>query len=310
MQGPRHIPNFANRPFQSPFRDTRLHARFRGAVLDYFAKRNRPVRLLSDLTLLEPDGARHGLWNLAQICRMNPVQSWPQLVAAHLDKSDRKVLTAAVQELTDGTFEDFAGRLSIRIHPQELIDRNTRGAVVYRTDLPETISLLVLDLGESVTSLPVPIADQWGVPHEQLFARALQNLAAEPCPNHASFIPGTPPVPFDTMIGGHCTSSQLLCDGGLPRLGKHGNLVAVPRRDALLSLPIDHLPSMDPIEAMEVLAAVLYRTGPGSITPHLYWRTPDGQYQLQRTSQDEQGFHLAMTFDFGTLVHSLLPQDR
>ena len=310
MQGPQRIPNFRDRPFHSPFRDTRMHARFRGAVLDYFKQRKRPVRLLSDLTLLEPDGARHGLWNLAQVCHQNPLQSWPGLIAAHLDKSDRKFLTEVVEALADGPYENFADRLGIRIHPEQMLDKHTRGAIVHRTDLPETISMLVLDLGESVTGLPTPIAERWGVPTEQMFARALQNLATEPFTNHPFSVPGQPPVPVDAMLGGHCTSSRLLCDGGLPRLGKHGNLVAVPRRDALLSLPIDQLPSMDPIEALELLAAGLYRTGPGSITPHLYWRTPDGHYQLQRTSQDEVGFHLAMTFDFGTLVHSLLPQDR
>lgn len=309
MQQPQPQPRSGAAPIATPFSDTRDHARFRSVVLDYFAAQQRPVKLLSDLTLLEPGGARHSLWNLAQVCRRQPFRRWREIAKDHLDRSNPQRLAAAVQTLAEGSYEASAERLGVRIHGEGFLDEQTRDAVVYREDLPTTITLLVLDLGPSVVGLPRPIAERWGVPTERLFEQALRNVASQPVEVHPSPMPVEKGGGFDTLMGGHYTSSRCLCEGGLPRLGKHGNLLAVARRDALVSLPVDRLPSMDPIEAMVMFAAGLYRTGPGSISPDLFWRAPDGTFQRQRTGQTEAGFHIDMSPDFGRLVHQLLAED-
>lgn len=309
MQEPFSRPRPDGGPIVTPFPDTRQHARFRSVVLDYFAAQQRPVKLLSDLTLLEPGGARHSLWNLAQICRRQPFRRWRELAKDHLDRSNPQRLAAAVQTLADGSYEQSAPRLGVRIHGEGFLDDQTRDAVVFREDLPTTVTLLVLDLGPSVVGLPKPIAERWGVPTERLFEQALRNVASQPVQTHSANLPTHPEVAFDTLTGGHYTTSLCLCERGLPRLGTHGNLLAVGRRDTLVSMPIERLPSMDPIEAMVVLAAALYRTGPGSISHDLFWRAPDGTFQRQRTGQTEAGFHIDMSRDFGLLVQRLRAED-
>ncbi len=49
-----------------------------------------------------------------------------------------------------------------------------------------------------------------------------------------------------------------------------------------VSYPIDEALDALTIESLLAITTGKYDDGPSSITPHLYWRTPAGNYHLQR----------------------------
>jgi hypothetical protein len=61
-------------------------------------------------------------------------------------------------------------------------------------------------------------------------------------------------------------------------LGAHGALVVVPHRHAVLCSPVHDLRVVTAVQRMAILADRMERQGPGSISPRLYYRYPDGRF--------------------------------
>ncbi|MDO8349127.1 MAG: hypothetical protein Q7T30_02745, partial [Planctomycetota bacterium] len=235
-----------------------------------------------------------------------PRDAWPRLVAEHLAKSDRPKLEAFVAGVVGSAFDEVAGQLAIRIHPVEYLAGREQH-LVQRTDLPGTFTVLVLDLGPSTLAVPVPIAETWGVPTAALFDAALKNIARQTSVRWSSLpLPPDGRSTIDALTGDFFASSHVLrTDAFLPRTGKHGNLFGLPTRGGLISYPLDALPFLPAIEAMVFMSTGMFREGPGSITPHLYWRTPDGQFLLQQGSNDGGTIRFAPSPEFAELMARL-----
>jgi hypothetical protein len=122
------------------------------------------------------------------------------------------------------------------------------------------------------------------VPRPALFERGLQNVQAMGAAEWGS-LPLPPRLRLDVLVCEHfyTTTHALLLDRSLPRQGRHGNLLVVPHRGVLAAFPVDGPDTLHAMEGMLVLAAGLFREGPGSISPHVYWRTPGGRFELQQS---------------------------
>lgn len=274
--GPEH--EFPDHPFDSAeHRDLFLQL-----VREHLDRDGRQVQIEDGVASFVGGAGRMGLQNLAQTCRQQPTCLWPQTIAEHLDLSAEGRMLPMLHAALDSGFDEIADRLALRVHGEDYAQRFGQ-LVVWRTDLPCTATVLVLDLGGSMLSVMPALLEQWGVPQDEAFARALRNVAAMPSMDWERW-PLPPGCEIDVMMCGHdyTTSHVLRLAECLPRRGRHGNLIGIPHRRLMLSHPIDGEHELPITRAMLGLTIGMYRDGPGSISPHLFWHRPDGGFEVQR----------------------------
>ncbi len=309
----RAFPPRGARPFAAtqptyPFANRVLKERFLDLVRQRLGRDGASVIVRGGVACVEGSPAMHGLTNLAQVCHQHSTTAWPRLVDEHFDKSETERVAHHVQT----AFDDDAGpdleRFGLRIQAADCLPDEILSTIVHRVDLPGTITMLVVDVGESVMPVPTLFADEWGFAVEELFARAVANL-----PKLCSARWEVLRVPLDDgiavdLLGNdfYAAASILRPEPFLPRLGEHGNLIALPSREVLLSWPIEAAVLPRAIEAMVAMARGKFHDGPGSITPHLYWRTPAGEFQLQQDAIDGGRARLAPSPEFAQLLAELL----
>lgn len=287
---------------EHPFAHTEHLRLFLWLVRRHLGRDGRRVQIQDGVATVEGSDVQMGLQNLAQICNLEPPQEWPDIIGPHLDLSDAADVKAMAAMTLGSPYAQLAGQLALRIHPEDYL-ANMEQHVLHRCDLPGTVTVLVIDLPRSVMAVPTPIADGWGVPREQLFARALQNVVAMG-PTPWTELPLPPVMRLDALMGQHTyiASHALRLGQCLPRIGRHGNLIAVPHRHILLSHPIDGDKLVPSVEALQLMAEGMHREGPGSISPHLFWRRPDGVFELQRNLLQGGRRRLVATPDFARLM--------
>lgn len=226
----------------------------------------------------ENDGAALGLVNLAQICHQSPFHTWPATVAQHVGRSIDLASESdgTIEELVND-FEQARKRLKFRLYPSDV------GSDIFMT-LVEPMSgvkaVLVFDMPETIHSVRQDHIEAWGRSLEELFAIALANVKAEdPVEQKSYSIDETASV---SLLGGGSffTASHALClDDYLSPVPDAGALVAVPHRHAVIYHPIVDQGVVVAINTMIPMALGMFREGPGSISPNLYW-WHDGHYTL------------------------------
>lgn len=274
-------------------------------VLDYFASRNRPVQFCPEQFAIEEGGVLHGLRNLAQTCLQWPAAQWPERITEHLDKNNVGEITHELLSMASGEPAQILKKLRVRLHPQEFLGDDLKREIVHRNDLAGLHSVLMLDLGPSLCAVPVPLAAGWGMSPAQLFAAAIANLRELPLVRANRPLPGVPIDGIHALQGDDCVGSLVLAPELLPPSGPHGSVLALPRRTELLCWPLRHRRDLAAIEFLAEVAHGMFQQGPGSLTPHLYWRRPDGRYERLQTSKKGDRVRLASTTSFAAVCSAL-----
>ena len=264
------------RPAWASFFTDEQYAKFRRLVEDFFRARKQTFTWGDGVISLEPSeaGAVHqlGLVNLGQLCARNDEKEWGQIVADHFrtlekSQSEQKVLEG---RLTD--FDRVRELLAVRLWPATYLDDLDESRMIYRTDLPGTISALVYDLPSSIRNVTPDECETWGRERGELFELALDNVREICIPDES-----------EQEIG-EGIRVQLLSDESffvashaltLPEheacVGSFGSLVGVPHRHVLLAYPIESLEVVQTIPRLIAIIAGMEREGPGSISNRLYW---------------------------------------
>ena len=269
-------------PPWAPFFSREKLERFVNHLGDYFRKRHKskirfektevPRITVSGGTF--PPG-QYGVVNLAQVCNQVPDEQWPQRIADHFD-----ALAAAAKDhekfnVREAAFEQVKEMLAVRIGDKESLPLDK---MLFRRDLPGTISYLVFDLPNSVESVPPELPQKWGKDVDELFALALANVkrSANPSVEEVEIQPG---ITFTAYSGDSffTASFALMLNDLQGATGPHGALVAIPHRHMLLFHRIDNADAIFAVQHLGVLAINLDEQGPGSISPRLYWHR-DGQF--------------------------------
>lgn len=309
-------PLSGSRPFAPqapiyPFADRRTRRHFHDLVRAVLGRDGRRVSIEDGVAVVEGQPGRHGLGNLAQRCHGAPRERWPQMIAEHLGLSDVEALTKRTSDLLEQPFPVIREHLGVRVYPEQFVALPMQSQVVYRVDLPGTVTVVVIDLGPSMIALPVVVAESWPASPEELFAAGIANLTRLTRVERASvLLPTQPRAMVDVLSGDNFVSSHVLApERVVPRLGKHGNLLAVPTREVLLSHPIEDGLALRTVESMLLMARGHFDHGVGSISPHLFWRRPDGGFECQQGScEPEQGrVRVAPTPAFAELLAKLRP---
>jgi hypothetical protein len=92
----------------------------------------------------------------------------------------------------------------------------------------------------------------------------------------------------DLLTGDDFATAHLLRErSALPRIGRHGNIIAIPSRDMILSVPLERGPSGRAMDGLLAVANGRFRSGGRALVPHLYWRSREGAFHPQ--GQTEHG---------------------
>ncbi|MEO6597196.1 MAG: hypothetical protein ABIP94_20830 [Planctomycetota bacterium] len=278
---------FAPKPPLYPFHNRQQKNRFLQLVREFLGRDGSPVAIENGMAVVEGGRGVHGLQNLAQVCHQSPFAAWPGIIAEHLGKSDEGRLEAVVGDVLT-SFERSRDQLCVRVYPKEFAVGPLQHHIVHRFDLPETCTVLAVDIGPSIIPVPTPVAEAWGVPLPMLFECALQNLPNLGKPRWERLqLPPSRCGAIDLLHDDfHATSHALRPAAFQGRTGQFGNLIGLPARGVLISHAIAAMPAISTIEAMLAITTGKHRDGPGSITPHLFWRTPEGQFYLQQGSTE------------------------
>ncbi len=230
-----------------------------GAVLLRTKARRKPQQL--------------GLLNLAQHCARMEASSWPALISAHFERlfASRSEDEALRRDSAD--FEKVRHSLKVRIFPSENLELPLRDRLVWRQAAPGMSAVLVFDLPSAARTVIREEARQWQRTDEALFEIGLANVRAQdPVRRQQLTLSDEAGVSVTALAGDtfFTSSHALFLDEYLPP-GSDGAVVAIPNRQVVLFYPLIDLKVVGAINAMIPLAQRMFRNGPGSICPDLYW---------------------------------------
>jgi hypothetical protein len=286
----RFRPSSDSRPSPYPFLDRARKNHFLKLVREQLGKAGAAVTIADGVARVAGNPMAHGLLNLAQTCNLLPETNWREIIAEHFAKSEPALLRANAMSLIEGGFERNVDRLVVRIYSSGHFTGPLTDHFVQRIDLPETSTVLAIDVGTSMIPVPRPVAATWCVPDCALFEHALGNLVRTSKAHWSRLSIPVTDFGFDLLHGDfHAATHVLRRDPGLPRVGREGNLIGIPACGVLFSYPIDAALDALTLESLTAMSLGKCHDGPNAITPHLFWRTPRGEFHLQRAMRHGRG---------------------
>lgn len=268
----RREPKEASGSWTGPFKPGEYRT-FVALVRDYFGSKGREIEVRDGYVVEagQEKDTRYGLENLAQICSAHRAAEWPEIIARHFDMLLRAEAEHRAGE-RERTFEEARSLLALRLWPAEYLAQVSSEHVVYREDLPGTVTVLVFDLPETVQQVQPKEAERWGRSTEELFALALDNLRRKPRPQiQRAALPDGAKMTVFSGNSFFVASEALRLDQFPGCTGRAGALVGVPTRHVLIAYPVE---DMGVLRAMPLLVPIIvsmFAKGPGSISPRLYW---------------------------------------
>lgn len=220
------------------------------------------------LRVSRPEGRQdYGLGNLSQLCHMEELGEWPQVIAAHFDRMDQSSLETAELAAAIGDFDKVARLLKVRLYAESA----PLDSAVARTLAPGLAEGLAYDLPSAVVAVRRDDAARWGRSEEELFRLALENVESD-----GLLTPQTLEVEsgcrVQALVGdSFFTATHALLLDRYVKDSAEGILVAVPNRHLLLFHPVQSSAAVAAVSVMLSIARNRHQEGPGSLSPQLYW---------------------------------------
>lgn len=258
-------------PWWAEFFTGAQYADFIAEVLSYFNRQGAKVEI-DEGVVCRQDGSddppRMGLLNLAQVCNQADRADWSAIISDHFGKvSSPREFEAG---LARRSFEDIAPLLAARLWSDEILGTLSEDKIICREDLHGTITALVFDLPESVRNVTREEADRWDRSDDELFSVAVANVRNMPAEAFEQEVEGGRLLGF-TGNSFFVASRALFLEDYPHCIGPKGSLVAVPHRHMLLCCPIEDLGVLKVLNLFISATRGMFRDGPGSISPNVYW---------------------------------------
>lgn len=216
-------------------------------------------------------GMQYGLDTVAQNYHQAPQDQKGIIVKNHFDglfnakKEEEKIL----KDLND--FKKMRELLAIRLYPTNYEPRINDG-LIYKEDIEGIYIVLVLDLPATAINVRPEDAEKWSINKDELFKIGLENVFTK-SKITIKKIKLIDEFYVRLLEGDSIYSATfVLRINKYPELiGKYGSLVIVPHRHAVVTYPIENLEVVKMTKHLPILATNMFKEGPGSITPNLYW---------------------------------------
>jgi len=214
-----------------------------------------------------------GLLNLAQRCGHLPPEDWPAAIRQHFEVL--LVGTPRNAQFIDSlseSFDEARGYLKVRLQPSDYMAAT--GVIVSEPVADGLISVLVYDLPESVATVHPDHVANWGVPLHDLFQLGLRNVRAEGLleAQRLDLGEGGWLNHYEDGANYFGSAHAMLLHDYFEPLPELGVLVSVPTRHGMVVHAIQDLEAVtSSFRAIMYFTHELYRRGPGSISPNVYW---------------------------------------
>lgn len=213
------------------------------------------------------NGRSLGLLQLAQHCHLRSPDEWRPLISSHL-----RTMTAHLHDIVE-PYSVFD--LRVRLVPDAPDDGGTLRALGARPFAEGVVQVLAIDVVDVVRCVPAHevIALGWDLDEAWASALAQTELLEVPDEVHSIDI-GV--VDIIHVFGERSFTASMV--GVVDRLvaevadiGDTGAIVSMPLRHSILVHPVDGDEVRLAIAGMIPITRQLFRQGPGSVSPHLYW---------------------------------------
>lgn len=220
------------------------------------------------------NGRSLGLLQLAQHCHLRGRDEWRDLIVAHL-----RTMTAHLLDVVE-PFSMFD--LRVRLIPDTPDDRDTLRSLGARPFAEGIVAVLATDVADAIRCVPATEITElgWDLDEAWASAHAQTELFERPDEIHTIDIGGVDIVhvfgdrPFTaSMVGVVDRVIAATAD-----IGPDGAIVSMPLRHSLLVHPIGGDDVRTAIAGLIPITRQLFKQGPGSVSPHLYWWR-DGELQ-------------------------------
>ena len=152
------------------------YEQFIQTVHSYFREQSLEFSIENGSVFL-PHQERHvSLHNLAQICHQNNRNTWKTIIHDHFVQLDKIFIQSSGPFQIGTSFAEVAPNLAIRIWSIGTLEATGRENCIFREDLWDTVSVLVLDLADTIQTISPGSVSHWGKPVEDLFAIGLRNV--------------------------------------------------------------------------------------------------------------------------------------
>lgn len=205
-----------------------------------------------------------------------------------------------VQSILDD-FEKASKYLAVRIYNQDFMESFKQEEVVHRKDLEGTVTVLVLDLPDSVESVLKANIEKWEKDQEELFKLAIDNLKekykreVERTENNFLKFSGE-----DIFI----TSEVLFFERHKTCIGKYGSIFCLPNRDTLTAVAINS--DLDVEVGLQLMIPFAEETFDKSedlaITRHIFWHY-EGKNELIYTYYGLNRLKYVLPADLAEMVY-------
>lgn len=300
--------NIENESWPADF-DEKKRERVLAHVKWYYADRDVATAVKNDqLTFPEsPERNPMELGNVAAKCAGAPVTLWTTIIDMHLNEIEQLWLNQAQfsEQLTN--YDDIVQSLTIQIWPEQLASETNDP--ICRVDLVETRTVLTIDQSEVSRTVSREEANHWGRSDNELLETGQANLQLQftPIEREMDFkLSSTVRILMaDPPMDCYVSACALWLERLPENVGTHGALVSVTNRDMLIAFPIEGADVTKAIFSMVPLVKKAKAERPHPISDNLYWRRPDGSFQLIQTSMVDNKVKVQLPEDFARLINYL-----
>lgn len=256
-----------DRPVDFEFMPSIEWLEFHCELYDVVAELDLAVSRIDPGVVRLRNGRSLGLLQLAQHCHLTSRDHWRDLITAHL-----RTMTAHLGEIVE-PFSMFD--LRVRLAPDTPGDADTFRRFGARRFAEGVVALLCVDVADAIRTVPAREVRELGWDIDEAWASATiqTQLLEQPTELHtidlgaASFVHVFGERPFVASMANVVDS--LISE--ISEIGEHGAIVSLPSRHSLLVHPVTDATVHDAMDGLIPITRQLFRQGPGSVSPHLYW---------------------------------------
>lgn len=245
---------------------------FYSLLRNYFASKNIQVSIDDGYVNIVGNSNRFGLSNLAQICHQSSKDDWLKIIEDHFSRIFSMEKEVADLNLIIKDFEKISKYLAVKIYPEEYADTIGRENLVWRVDLPKTVTVLVFNMPLNVSSVMPEQIKSWYKSNEELFILGINNVKNNYKSELSEENLNKIKIYLCSVQDAFTATMALYIDEHLKLVGRYGSLVTIPNRQALICYPINKIDEIvDAISEIIPFTVYMEREGPGSISSLLYW---------------------------------------
>jgi hypothetical protein len=302
--------NFQNRqvPAWAGFFRMEEYIRFMECVSDYFNSGNVSYSFkegaIVNAGMKDSRLEKMGLLNLAQFCRLRPMDEWASMINDHFEGISK---AASIEKDFSGRAHDFScvrDFIGVRVYPEEYVSVLKNGLAVGKQMGDGLYAMLVFDFSECIVNVRPEQTIQWPLGNEELLELGISNTKSKyPLNLSTQDVDG---VPIHFVVENHFYAPNILFDlmEEPSAAESKGLLIGMPTRHAALMHRITDWKVLQAIHRMIPAINGMNKDGPGAVSDKLYWLN-NSKLTTLPYKLDDQNIHFDPPEDFIALLQEL-----